>query len=329
MVMNLLICNLGVMSLKKNLILMLILSSLLLSACGSSDSKVTSSENKSESLTSQVISKSPVVKKPLFTGGTYPKVDGSTATIPLSQGIAADILGLSKKQASEFIKHNSTHDAYVNLIKGKADIIFVTEPSVDELKIAKDANVELEVVPIVKEGFVFLVNSKNPIKSLTTKQVQDIYRGKITNWKEVGGASIEILPFQRDRNSGSQTLMEQIVMKGLTIMDAPKTIISSMDGLIDAIAAYDNSEKALGYSVYYYAKSMYNKDTIKLIAIDGVIPDNKNISSGKYPFTTGYYAVIKKSTEANAPSRMLLSWILSEDGQILAEKSGYAPLKVR
>lgn len=314
---------------KKNLIILLLFASLLLSSCGFGKSQVTTSQNKQQSSECQAVAEPAVVEKPQFSRDTYPKVDGSTATIPLSEGIAADILGLTKTQATEFIKHNSTHDAYVNLVKGNADIIFVTEPSVDELKIAKDANVDLEVIPIVKEGFVLLVNSKNPIKSLTKKQIQDIYRGKITNWKEVGGEDIEILPFQRDRNSGSQTLMDQIVMKGLTIMDAPKTIISSMDGLIDAIASYDNSEKALGYSVYYYAKSMYNKDTIKLIAVDGVIPDNKNISSGKYPFTTGYYAVIKKSTEANAPSRKLLSWILSEDGQILAEKSGYVPLKVR
>jgi phosphate transport system substrate-binding protein len=305
------------------------LASLLLCACGSSKSTVTTHQKKVHSSTSQTLTEPAVVEKPQFTRDTYPKVDGSTATIPLSEDIAADILGLSETQSSEFIKHNTTHDAYINLINGKADIIFVTEPSADELKIAKDANVELEVVPIVKEGFVFLVNSKNSIKSLTTKQIQDIYQGKITNWKEVGGADCEIIPFQRELNSGSQTLMEQIVMKGLTIMDSPKTIISSMEGLIDAIAAYDNSEKALGYSVYYYAKQMYNKDTIKLIVVDGVIPNNKNISSGKYPFTTGYYAVVKKSTPADAPSRKLLKWILGKDGQSLAEKSGYVPLTVR
>jgi phosphate transport system substrate-binding protein len=314
-----------VINLKKNLILLFILASLLLTACGLGNAPATTNQNK----TSQTVAEPPVVAKPQFTRNTYPKVDGSTATIPLSEDIAAAILGLTKNQATEFIKQNTTHDAYVNLINGKADIIFVTEPSFDELKIAKDAKVELEVVPIVKEGFVFLVNSQNPIKSLTSKQIQDIYQGKLTNWKQVGGADIEIIPFQREANSGSQTLMAQIVMKGLTLMDSPKTIISSMSGLIDAIAAYDNSEKALGYSVYYYAKTMYNKDTIKLIDVDGVSPDNKSISSGKYPFSTGYYAVLKKSSPADAPSRKLLKWILGKDGQTLAEKSGYVPLVVR
>ena len=312
---------------KKKLIVLLTLSIMLLSACDSG--KSVSSQNKGQDKTSQTVSEPAVVEKPQFTKDTYPKIDGSTATIPLSDGIAANILGLSDEEASKFIKHNTTHDAYVNLVKGNADIILVTEPSMDELKIAKDANVDLEIVPVVKEGFVFLVNSNNPIKSLTTKQVQDIYEGKIKTWKEVGGSDDEIIPFQRERNSGSQTLMEQIVMKGHTLMDSPKSIITSMSGLIDAIAAYDNSEKALGYSVYYYAKQMYNKDTIKLIEVDGVIPNNKNISSGKYPFTTGYYAVLKKTTSADANSRKLLKWILGKDGQNLAEKSGYVPLLVR
>jgi phosphate transport system substrate-binding protein len=318
-----------VINLKKNLIVLLILACFILSACGSSKSEVTLPQKKTQPPTSKIVAEPAVVEKPQFTRDNYPKVDGSTATIPLSEDIAAAILGLSKTQASEFIKHNTTHDAYVNLIKGNADIIFVTEPSAAELKIAKDANIELEIIPIVKEGFVFLVNSRNKVESLTTKQIQDIYQGKITNWKEVGGSDSELVPFQRESNSGSQTLMEQIVMKGATLMHSPKTIISSMSGLIDAIAAYDNSEKALGYSVYYYAKQMYNKDTIKLIAVDGVIPDNKNISSGKYPFTTGYYAVLKKSSPADAPSRKLLKWILGKDGQTLAEKSGYVPLVMR
>lgn len=271
-----------------------------------------------------------VVKKPEFTKETFPKVDGSTATIPLSQAIASDILGLSKEDSAKFIKHNTTHTAYENLIKGTADIIFVTPPSQEELKLAKDAGIDLEIIPVVKEGFVFLVNINNPVNSLTTKQLQGIYQGNIKNWKEVGGQDKEIIAYQRQENSGSQTLMEQTLMKGLKLLDPPKTtVIEEMAGLIDKIANYDNSEKAIGYSVYYYAKTMYNKDTIKFIAVDGVKPDNLSISSSKYPFTSAYYAVIRKSEAADSSSRKLLAWLLGNDGQKLAEAAGYVPLNMR
>ena len=264
-----------------------------------------------------------------FTKESFPKIDGSTATIPLSQGIAQKLLGMSTAESEKFIKHNTTHNAYVNLIEGKADIIFVTEPSEEELKIAKDANIEIEVVPVVKEGFLFLVNNNNPVNSLTVKQIQDLYQGKIKKWSEVGGKDSAIIPYQREKTSGSQTIMEQSVMKGIKMMNAPKNIVWGMSELIDSIAKYDNSENALGYSVYYYAKSMYNKDTVKFIAVDGIAPDNNTIASGKYPFASAYYAVLRNNEAQNSPARKLLSWILSGEGQETAEKAVYVPLEVR
>ena len=266
--------------------------------------------------------------KPSFTKETYPKVDGSTATIPLSESIAAELLSLTSEEAHSFIKHNTTHNAYVNLIDGKADIIFVTEPSEEELKLAKEKGVELEVVPVVKEAFVFLVNKQNPVDALTVKQIRDIYQGIATNWKEVGGPDKEIIAYQRPENSGSQTIMEKQVMQNLKMAAAPTSLKpGEMGELIDAIASYDNSDKAIGYSVYYFANSMYSKDTIKFIKVNGIEPNNKSISSGDYPFTSAYYAVMRKTETADSGSRKLLDWILSSDGQKLAEKAGYVPLK--
>lgn len=118
----------------------------------------------------------------------FPRIDGSTATYPLSMEIGKELLGLDDTSVKGFITHQTTHNAYVNLVNGSADIIFVTQPSPDEYALAKQKGVELEVVPICKEGFVFLANKENTMTSLTVKQVQDIYQGKITNWKAVGGA---------------------------------------------------------------------------------------------------------------------------------------------
>lgn len=275
-----------------------------------------------------ITSCSPGGMNTVFTKDTYPKVDGSTATIPLSENTAAKLLSLTPEQARVFIKHNTTHSAYENLISGKADIIFVTEPSADELDLAQKANIELEVVPIVKEAFVFLVNKQNPVDTISVKQLQEIYQGKIVNWTELGGPDKEIIPYQRPENSGSQTIMENIVMKGLKIMDAPKELKpAEMAGLIEVIASYDNSDKALGYSVFYFANSMYNKETIKFVKVDGVEPTNETIKSGQYPYTSAYYAVIRKNEPKDSNARKLLAWLLSNEGQKLAEQSGYVPLR--
>ncbi len=263
-----------------------------------------------------------------FTKETYPRVDGSTATIPLSENMASKLLSLTEEEAKGFIKHNTTHNAYVNLLDGNADIIFVTEPSEEELQLAKEKGIELEVVPVVKEAFVFLLNKENPVDIISVKQIQDIYQGKIENWTELNGPDKEIMAYQRPTNSGSQTIMENQVMKGLKMAEAPTEMKpEEMSGLVEVIASYDNSDRAIGYSVYYYANSMYSKNTIKFVKVDGIEPNNENISSGAYPFTSAYYAVLKKDEPVSSSARKLLNWLLSEEGQELAEDSGYVKLK--
>jgi phosphate transport system substrate-binding protein len=263
-----------------------------------------------------------------LTKETYPKVDGSTATIPLSVSYAAKLTGMTQDDANKFIKHNTTHNAYVNLIEKKADIIFVTEPSKDELEYAKSKNIELSVIPVVKDAFVFLVNSKNKINSLTADQIKGIYSGKIKNYKEVGGGDQEILAYQRVQNSGSQTAMENLVMKGLKMADAPKELIpAEMDELIEKISSFDNSDRAIGYSFYYYAKKMYAKDNVKILAVNNIKPDNASVQKGEYPFSTNYFAVTRIGEKEDSSCKKLLNWTLSQQGQSIAAEAGYIPLK--
>ncbi|KAF0193555.1 MAG: Phosphate binding protein [Bacillota bacterium] len=263
-----------------------------------------------------------------FTFETYPKVDGSTVTIPLSEAIAAKLINKSVEEVRPYIFHNKTHQAYVNLINKEADIIFVTSPSEEELALAKQHNVTLEVIPIVSEAFVFLVNADNPIKGLTFKQIQDIYAGKITNWNEVGGLDTPIVAYQRPVNSGSQTGLLGLVMRGIEPMEPPaERIVAGMGELIDAVASYNNAPDAIGYSYYYFVVDMWGNDKVKLLEVDGVYPDEKTISSGQYPIRTAYYAVIRADEPKNSPVRKMIAWILSDSGQQVAEGAGYVKVK--
>lgn len=263
----------------------------------------------------------------LYTKTDFPRIDGSTATYPLTIEMGKELLGLDEMSAKGFLTHNTTHNAYVNLINGSTDIIFVTPPSPEELKLAEEKGVELEVVPVCKEGFVFLVNKENPISNLTIKQVQDIYQGKITNWQEVGGEDRVIIPYQREANSGSQTLMESVVMKGLKLAQPPKeTLVYGMGELIDRVADFSNAKNALGYSVYYFATRMYQNRSIKLLSIDGVYPEKKSIQNESYPFTSAYYAVLRKDEPQNSSARRLLQWLLGKEGQEIVDRSGFVPV---
>ena len=265
--------------------------------------------------------------EPIFTAGEYPRVDGSTVTIPLSEAFYCRTVGATEEEARLNIKHNKTHTAYINLCNGDADIIFVTYPSAEELQLVQDAGTEYEIVPIVKDAFIFLVNANNPVDALTVSQIQEIYMGVKTDWSQVGGTSGGMIAYQRPVNSGSQSGMLELVMKQYTMMDAPTEMRpAEMGSLIEAISSYDNAERAIGYSYYYYARLMYNRENTKYIAVDGIEPNDETIQSGEYPFTTAYYAVMRKDTPADAPARKLLAWILSSDGQNTAKEASYVPV---
>lgn len=278
----------------------------------------------------------------LFTVDNFPKMDASLATQPLTDAFYQNFLGLDPSEADGYKEYTNTHWGYERLITGHTtfkekeyadrDIIVVTAPSEEEQQLAKENNVELEITPVVNEGFVFFVNKDNPVDNLTLKQIQDIYSGKITNWKEVGGLDEPIVPYQRPVNSGSQSGMLDLVMKDENgnpiemIEPTKETFEETMEGIIEAVADYDNSRQALGYSYYYYANTMFTKDSIKLISINGVAPNNETIKNGTYPIHTAYYVVIRKDEPQDSPVRKLKDAMLSYRGQLVAENAGYVPV---
>lgn len=271
--------------------------------------------------------------KPIFTLEDYPKVDASLATQPLTDAFIKNFTGESEID-EEYLDYTNTHPGYIRLIDGEVDLIVVTEPSEDELEYAEEHDVELEVIPVVREGFVFYVNAENPVESLTLEQIQDIYSGKITNWSEVGGNDEEIRAFQRPKNSGSQTGMLSLVMKDKELMEPLKEdLIETMSAIINLVSDYDNGLNSIGYSYYYYATTMFEtidstvSDRIRLLAIDGVEPNSKTIKNEKYPLETAYYIVIRKDEEKDSNTRKLVNAMLSDRGQAVAEEAGYVGVK--
>ncbi len=273
-------------------------------------------------LTNDVEIIAPQQEEAIFTEENYPKIDGSTATLPLAEAFKANF---TKKDINDVkVEHSKTHNAYVNLINGDTDLILVTYPSEDEQKLAEDNNIELEIVPIVKEAFVFFVNKDNPVDNLTLSQIQNIYSGKIKNWKDVGGEDSKIVAYQRPKNSGSQSGMLELVMQGIKMMEpTTETVSQSMADIIDVISDYDNGETSIGYSYYYYATTMYTTDTMKLLSVNGIKPTYENIQTGLYDIQTAYYAVIRKDEPENSDVRKLLNAMKSARGQNVAKEAGY------
>ena len=109
---------------------------------------------------------------------------------------------IRRGQFEERVKTSKTHQSYINLINQSSDIILVASlPSEEELNMAEEKGVKLVATPIAKDAFIFLNHEENPITNLSSDQIKDIYSGRITNWKDVGGDDLAISAYTRNANS--------------------------------------------------------------------------------------------------------------------------------
>ncbi|ETP72119.1 ABC-type phosphate transport system, periplasmic component [Lachnospiraceae bacterium JC7] len=263
-----------------------------------------------------------------YTRENFPRMDGSTATVPLGKAIASAFLDSSEAEVDDLCRFNRTTQSFRNLLAGDADILIVGEPNAKVFKEMEEAGFKYRIENFATDALIFVVNEDNPVDSLTTDQIRDIYSGKITNWKEVGGNDAEIVPFQRNEGAGSQALILKHIMKDTPMMDAPKGLVATeMGELMTAVKSYDNSANAIGYSVYYYANDMKMAKGLKIIAVDGVSPNPETIRSEEYPHRNAYYSVIPEDADPTDEhvkgARVLYDWLVSTDGQRLISKMGY------
>ena len=230
----------------------------------------------------------------------------------------------AKPRSGEIVACTNTDGAYRRLIAGEADIIFAAGPSEGQLQMAREAGVELKLTPIGREAFVFFVNAGNPINGLSINDIQKIYSGEATNWREFGGKSQKIRAFQRPENSGSQTAL--IHFMGNTPLMTPPTedVASGMGGIISRVSSYRNYDNAIGYSFLFFATQMVNDNKIKLLDLNGIAPTRENTANGTYPYASEFYVVTAGTDNPNV--EILTRWILSEQGQYLIAETGYTPL---
>ena len=231
------------------------------------------------------------------------------------------------------LQPSGTHNAYINLVAEKVDFILVARPpSIMELEEASDAGVTLDVQAIALDAFVILVHVDNPVESLQVDAVRRIYAGEITDWGAATGQQMmgfEIHAYQRDAQSGSQELMERLVMQGTEMANFPDMILYGMTGPLNTIGGNEYSagdSVGIGYSVYFYATYIFPHERVKLISINGVLPTSSTIATGAYPLTTEVYAVIRGGTAADDSAVLLRDWLLTQNGQAVVEESGYVPV---
>ena len=256
-----------------------------------------------------------------------PRIDGASAAFPVYSAFVNAVYPNIEATAlyGGIFEYNNTRGGYQKLAQRETDIFIGAQPSKEQVAFAEEQGTEFVYTQIGWEAFVFFVHKDNPINSLTAEQIKGIYSGKITNWSEVGGNDEEIIAFQRDEGSGSQSMMIRF-MGDTPLMEAETETISGMGAVIEEVVDYQSRAGSIGYSFRYYIEGIVQNPEVKMIAVDGVAPTADNVRNNTYPIITPVYAVTYENNP-NPNVARLVEWILSEEGQYIIEQTGYVGMK--
>jgi phosphate transport system substrate-binding protein len=192
-------------------------------------------------------------------------------------------------------------------------------PASDKIKDAEKAK-ELVDNKVAGIAFALVVNKDVKVDNLTAKQVQDIFTGKVTNWKELGGKDEKINVINRPASSGTRATFEKTVMKEAKINDGTGTTQDSNGAVEQAINSTPGSISYLAMSYMVGDK----KGALQTVKIDGAEPKIENISAGKYPFWSYEYMVTKG--EAKEATKAYIDYVKGKDFEKQVEDMGYIPM---
>ena len=272
-----------------------------------------------------------------ITHENYPRIDGSSSTLGIVEGINRAMYVDSCKNDNWPEAASKTVPSYKLLINDEVDMIFVPYASFDILKLAEDSGVKLEFIPIASEALIFITPVENGVENITMEQIREIYLNYgIKSWSELGGVDRELVPICRNADSGSQSQMDNLILEGKKMhSDIEENYVElTMEGMLEQVAFYHNGgldgsptqSYALGYTLYTYLKNIGYitgiDEELKILAFDGVIPSEKSIADSSYPLADSYYAVVRSDLPEEHSARRVIDWLKSYEGKAIIKKIG-------
>lgn len=172
-----------------------------------------------------------------------------------------------------------------------------------------------------KDGLSIYVNEANGLQELTIAQIKDIYTGKITNWKQLGGTDAKIIVYGRENNSGTYVYFKDNVLGGADYMPG----MQSMPGTAAVVNAVSKDKFGIGYGGSAYGKGIRELKVKKDAGSPAYAPTAENVKSGVYPISRFLY--MYTAQRPSGAVKEYIDWILSAEGQAIVTQVGYFPVK--
>jgi phosphate transport system substrate-binding protein len=249
-------------------------------------------------------------------------VKGSDTLLPLGQRWSEDYMNANPGTVIQ-VTGGGSGVGIAALINGTTDICEASRPikpgEIDKLKERfNSAGVE---IPVARDGLSVYLNEDNPVKELSLAQLKDIYTGKVTNWKDVGGTDAKIILYGRDNSSGTYGFFKDNVLKGKDFAAQTQTLPGTA-AIVNAVA---KDKQGIGYGGAAYAKGV----KYALVKADeksqGYEPTLENVKSGKYPLSRYLFWYLRNKPTGEI--KKLVDFVLSDAGQKIVSEVGYFPVK--
>ncbi len=243
-------------------------------------------------------------------------INGSTTVLPIAQKISEAYMA-GNANTNITISGGGSGNGIKALIDKLTDIAMSSRAIKDsEVQQANANGVKPYAVAVGLDALVPVIHPSNNVSDLTLEQLQAIYTGKITNWKDVGGASGKIVVISRDTSSGTYETWSEFVMKGERVM--PAALLQASNGAV--VQAISNNKNAIGYIGFGYVN-----DTVKATKVNGVEASPENALAKSWPLSRELWFYTNNTPKGDV--KKFIDFILSNNGQDLVKEVGFIPVK--
>jgi len=252
------------------------------------------------------------------------KIKGSDTMLPLSQKEAETYMKIHP-DFKVTVTGGGSGVGIASLIDGTTDLAQTSRKlKLDEKMKLQEAGINYKEVIAVYDAVVFVVNSSNSVDQLTRQQLEGIFTGKIKNWNEVGGDDLKIVVYSRETSSGTYEIVKEHVLNKKNF--APDVLSMPATGAI--IQSVSQTKGAIGYvGIAYLDKSV---KALKISYDKGknyILPSMETAKNRTYPIVRPLFYYYNSKVESKIKD--YVDYVISDEGQKIAEKLGYIPLKAK
>jgi phosphate transport system substrate-binding protein len=242
-------------------------------------------------------------------------IKGSTTVLPVAQGTLEAFM--KKNPGIQMsLSGGGSGEGVKALIDKTTDIATSSrEIKASEVDLAKAKRVNPVAHVVAFDAIVPVVNPKNKVSNLTIDQISQIYQGKITNWKEVGGEDLKIVVISRDSSSGTFESWDHFVMKKAKVTPRAQ-MLASNGALVTAVAKNR-------YAIAYLGIGYVNK-SVKPLQVNGITASIQTAMSKEYPLSRELYMYTNGEPQGDVAK--YIAFVKSAEGQKVVAKEGFVPL---